>query len=163
MPFSIAEADSVGAIMSGTISTLTPGPSLVEYPERFTNDVRYSKDGNPIIQAPLKDGRPRSWIWKRYRNTVPKYSTLYNQLLNYQYHLRQLATPPKSPWVYVRDTETNNLSFRQWNGTTWTEINTWVRVKVIMVTQQVGEGGGPAVYDTTTFTFVIDDPAWNGF
>lgn len=163
MPFQIAEADANGNIMSGTISTLIPGPTYVDYPEKFNNEVRYSRDGNPIIQSPLKDGRPRTWVWKRYRSSVPKYDNLYNQLLNYQHRLRETSIPPKSPWVFVKDTESGNLTFKQWNGTKWIEVETWVRVKVAKVTQNIASQGGPAVYEDTLFTFVIDDTSWTLF
>ena len=163
MPFYIAESDLNGAIMSGTISQLSPGPAWVDYPEKFTNSIIYSRDGNPVVQSPLKDGRPRTWIWKRYRSSVPKYDALYNKLLNYQHKLRETSFPPKSPWVWVKDTETGNLTFRQWDGTKWIEVETWVRVKVTMVTQNIAQQGGHAVYEDTLFTFVIDDPAWSLF
>lgn len=163
MPFSVAEADINGLIQSGTISQLIPGPTYVTYPEKFTNEIRFSRDGSAIVQAPLKDGRPRTWVWKRYRSSVPRYDTLYNQLLNYQYKLRETSTPPKSPWVWVRDTESGNLTYKQWNGTKWVEVETWVRVKVTSVTQNIAQAGGPAVYEETLFTWTIDDPVWNLF
>lgn len=163
MPFSVAESDLNGAIISGTISVLTPGPTYVRYPEKFTNEVRYSKDGNPIIQSPLKDGRPRTWVWTRYRSSVPQYDNLYNKLLNYQHRLRESSLPAKSPWVYVKDTETGNLTYKSWNGTKWIEIETWVRVRVVSVTQNIAQQGGYAVYDETLFNFVVDDPSWNLF
>lgn len=163
MPFSVAEANLDGSINSGSISVLTPGPTYVTYPEKFVNEVRFSRDGSAIVQSPLKDGRPRTWVWKRYRSSVPKYDTLYNQLLNYQYKLRETATPPKSPWVWVKDTESGNLTYKQWNGTKWIEVETWVRVKVTSVTQNIAQAGGPAVYEETLFVFTIDDTVWNLF
>ena len=163
MPFHVAEADSLGLIMSGTMVQLVPGPTYVEYPPKFTNEVRFSKDGAPIVQSPLKDGRPRTWIWRRYRSKVPGYDALYNRLLNYQHRLRETSTPPKSPWVWIRDTESGNLTYKQWDGTKWIEVETWVRVKVTLVSQNIAQQGGPAVYEDTVFQFVIDDPAWNLF
>lgn len=93
MPFFIAESDLAGLIVSGTIVQLSPGPTFVDYPEKFANEIRFSKDGNPIIQSPLKDSRPRQWIWTRYRDSVKGYISLYNQLLNYQYKLRTKFFP----------------------------------------------------------------------
>lgn len=161
--FFIAEANLDGTINSGTINQLLIGPTYVEYPDRFVNEVRTSKDGYSIVQSPLKDTRPRSWVWTRYRSSVPKYDTVYNQLLNYQYKMRQSSTPVKSPWVWVKDTETGNLTYKQWNGTKWIEVETWVRVKVIQVTQNIARQGGYAVYDETRMTFSIDDATWNNF
>lgn len=163
MGFWVAEADSSGAIMSGTIIQLVPGPTYITYPDKFTNEVRYSKDGNAIIQTPLKDGRERVWVWKRYRSTVPKYDTLYNTLLNYHHRLRETATPAKSPWVWVKDTESGNLTYKVWGAGKWTETETWVRVKVVQVTQNIAQQGGYAVYEDTLFKFVIDDSVWNLF
>lgn len=163
MPLYIAEANLDGTINSGTISQLVPQPTYVDYPDRFTNEIRTSKDGYTIVQAPIKDTRPRSWIWKRYRSSVPKYDNLWNQIFNYQYRVRQNAIPAKSPWVYVKDTESGNLTFRQWNGTKWIEFETWVRVKVTQVTQNVAQQGGPTVWEDTKLTFIIDDNSWNNF
>ena len=163
MSFWIAEADTSGNIASGTISLLNPGPTFVRYPEKFTYETRHAKDGNTIIQIPLKDGRERSWVWTRYRSSVPKYDTLYNELLNYHHRLRETSTPAKSPWVWVKDTESGNLTYKEWSGGTWIEVETWVRVKVIQVTQNIAQQGGFAVYDETILTFVIDDNVWNLF
>lgn len=161
MPFYVASSDLNGLIVSGTITQLSPAPTWVDYPERFVNTVRFSKDGAPVVQAPLKDSRPRTWIWKRYRSSVPHFDTLYNLLLNYQYKLRQATG--QSPWVYVRDTESGNLTFRTQNGNTFTENASWVRVKVIQVTKNLAQQGGPAVWEDTKFVWVIDDPTWNLF
>lgn len=161
--FFIAEADSVGNINSGTITQLIPAPSFVEYPPRFNNVVKFSKDGSPIVQAPLKDGRPRTWVWKRYKATIPRYTNLYATILNYQYKNRQASIPAKSPWVYVKESESGNLTYKNWNGTSFVETSDWVRVKVTQVTQNLGQGGGQATYDETRLEFVIDDPRWNNF
>lgn len=149
--------------MSGTITQLFPGPTYVVYPEKILSTIKSSKDGNPIIQAPVKDPRPRMWVWKRYRDSVPGYSDLYNKLLNYMYKLRISSIPVKSAWVYLRETETKNLTKFQWNGTKYVEISDWVRVKVVNVSQEIAQQGGYAVYDSTTLTFHIDDPTFNGF
>lgn len=163
MPFFVAEADLSGNINSGTIVQLSPAPTWVTYPEKLFNTVRLSKDGNAIIQGPNKDGRTRTWVYKRYRATIPHYTTLFTTLIQYSAKNRLNATPAKSPWVYVMDTETGNLVYKQWTGTTWVETATWVRVKVTQVTQDLAQQGGPAVYETTKFDFVIDDPRWNNF
>lgn len=163
MPFYIAESDLSGAIMSGTIYQLSPGPTYVSYPDKMLNTVKSSKDGNPIVQAPIRDPRPRTWIWKRYRASVIGYTDLYNKLLNYMYKFRITNLPAKSPWVYVRETETGNLSKIQWNGTKFVEINDWVKVKITDVNQEIAQQGGYAVYESTTLTFYIDDTTYNGF
>lgn len=161
MPFKIAESTASGQINSGTIVTLRPGPTFVSYPEKFEANIFTSKDGNPIIQHPLKDGGVRSWVWVNYRNYVPGYTNLYNQLLQLHHKLRINAG--KSPWIYVFDDESANLTRFTYNGSKWVETETWVRVKVSNVTQNLARQGGPAKYDETRMDFLIDDDSWNGF
>src|SRR5436190_7057165 len=140
MPFKIAESDSVGAIMSGTIITLSPGPAWVTYPDKFDNTVRSSKDGNAIIQTPVRDTRPRQWIWHSYKANVLNYTVMYQQLLNYHYKNR--LNGGKSPWVFIYENETLNLVYKNWNGTAWVETADFMRAKVTQVTQNVLPQGG---------------------
>ena len=160
--FWIAEADANGNILMSTAQRLNPGPTTVRYPDRFIAELRHSKDGTTVPKGLIKDGRLRSWIWKRYKSTVPKYDTLYNRLLNYQYKLRQKASPAKSPYVYIRDTESGNLTIRFWTGNHWIEIEPWVKVRVVQV-NRVPAAGGQTVFDETEFSFVIDDNNWNNY
>lgn len=163
MPFQIAEADLTGVIDSGTIYTLYPGPTYVDYPPRFEHNVRVSRDGNPIIQAPLSDGRVRKWVWQRYRFDTPRYTTLFNKILNLQYKLRLLATPAKSEYVFLKEDVSENLSPLAWGGGVWAESDGWIRVKVTNVTQNVAHQGGKVIYEETVMEFVIADPTWNTF
>src|ERR1041385_1492730 len=121
MPFQIAESNSLGQIMSGTIITLSPGPTWISYPDHFYNTVKTSKDGNAIVQVPVKDARPRRWVWSNYRSSVPKYNDLFQQIINFHYKFRQ--NQGKSPWVYIRDTESLNLGYINLSGTTWVEAS----------------------------------------
>jgi len=163
MAFQIAEADLNGQLDSGTIATLSPGPTFVRYPERFEHTLHVSVDGNPAIQAPMADGRVRSWVWRRYRYDTPKYEGLYNQLLNLQYSLRLKATPSKNEHVFVKEDVTENLSKLNWTGSVWEHLTDWVRVKVTNVTQNVAEQGGKVIYEETKMDFVISDTNWNTF
>lgn len=163
MPFSIADSDLFGAIVPASTVILNPGPTYVIYPDHFENVVRTSKDGNVIVQTPAKDSRTRKWVWRNYKTVVPKYTQLFQQLLNYHYKLRINATPAKAPWVFVQDTETLNLGNKTWNGTLWVEAPTFFRVKVVQVTQNIAQQGGYPTYAETVFEFYIDDPNFNNF
>jgi len=163
MSFSVAEADTFGNIIPSTAAVLIIAPTYVVYPDRFDNVVRTSKDGSIIIQTPTKDSRTRKWVWRNYKTTVPKYNALFQQLFNYQYKLRITATPPKSPWIFVQDTETLNLGSRTWDGTNWIVGPQFFRVKVVQVTQNIAQQAGYPTYGETIFEFYIDDPNYNDF
>jgi hypothetical protein len=163
MAFQIAESQTGGIIDSGTIATLSPGPTYVEYPTKFDNTIRFSKDGNPTIQAPLKDARVRHWVWRRYRPTVPGYENLFSQLLQLQYKLRLTEDTPKPPWVFLKEDVSENFSPLQFSGGTWSVLDDFVRVKVVDVTQNVARQGGIVIYEETRLSFVVDDSNWNTF
>lgn len=162
MSFQYAEADIDGLIDSGTITTLSPGPTYVEYPDtRFETTVHISADGNPVTQASMKDSRTRKWIWARYRPIVPRYEDTFNDLLQLHYKLRLNAS--KSPWVFLKEDVTENFGKLVYGGGVWSFTADFIRVKVIDVTQNVAPQGGTVIYGTTELTFVIDDAAWNMF
>lgn len=161
MTFWIAESEGNGTIYSGSISILSPAPTFVRYPDKFTIEPRTSRDGNPILQTPVRDTRPRQWVWKRYMSEYEGYDKLYNKLLNYQERLRETATPPKPPWMWLKEDSSGNLTFRQWNGTTWVETVSWVRVLITQVTQNVADQIGHTVWEELILEFVIDDPVFN--
>jgi len=163
MTFWTASADTAGLIDSGTIEILSPAPTYVEYPDRFDHTIKDSQDGNPVIQAPLVDNRPRRWIWTRYRPDTRQYSTTFDKLWNLHWKLRLEATPAKSEWVYLKEDVTGNLDKRVWNAGQWEHQNDFVRVKVVDVTQNVAREGGTVKYDETVLEFLIDDSAWTNF
>ena len=163
MSFYIAESNENGLIVSGSITQLFPAPSLVRYPEKFITSSRTSRDGNPIVQSPFRDSRPRQWVWQRYSSDVINYDIMYNRLLNYHNKTRQTATPPLSPWVYVKEDSSGNLTYRQWNGSVWIEIATWVKVLVTQVTQNVADQPGHTVWNELVLEFTLEDPVFNLF
>lgn len=161
MGFYIAQSYTNGLMNSGTIELLSPGPTYVDYPPRYAHNVLISVDGSAVIQAPLADGRTRSWVWERYRIATPGYLALFNKLHNLQYKLRISAS--QSPYVYLKEDVTDNLAKLSWDGDSWEHVNDWVRVKVTNVTQDVASQGGPVVYGATRMEFVIDDSSWNAY
>jgi hypothetical protein len=160
--FWVAEADLNGNILMTTAVRLNPGPTTVRYPDRFAMEVITAEDGTTTVKGALKDGRVRSWVWKRYKSTVPKYDVLYNKLLNYHYKLRQKSSPTKSPYVYIKDTESGNLTIKSWSTDHWVETEPWIRVKILQVSRDIAPGGR-TLFEETVFSFVIDDQQWNNY
>lgn len=162
MGFQYALADANGLMDSGTIATLSPGPTFTEYPtEQFKTTIHVSVDGNPVTQSFVKDDRPRKWVWQNYRETVPGYTSMYNSLLQLHYKLRLLAGD--SPWVFLKEDVTDMFGKYEYAGGTWSFTSGWIRVKVIDVFQEIRQRGGRVVYDTSGITFVIDDSTFNMF
>lgn len=161
MPFFVALSDSFGNILPATTVQLSPGPTYVQYPDHFDSVVRTSKDGSIIIQTPSKDSRTRKWVWRNYKTNVPKYTQLYNQLLQFHYKLRIAAG--LSPWVYVQDTETGNLTTVSLVAGIWTQTTPLLRSKVVQVTQNIAPQSGLPTYGETIFEFYVDDPNFNDF
>ena len=50
--FQVAGADLFGNIDSGTIRSLSPGPSVVQYPDFFDQKGLVTKDGRVVMSRP---------------------------------------------------------------------------------------------------------------
>ncbi len=161
MAFQIAGADLLGNIDSGTIATLSPGPSFVSYPPFFDQRGVVASDQRVVTQRPAKDSRQRSWVWEGYRYDVLSYDTWYNQILNLQYDLRVEAG--LHPNVFLKEDVSNGLIKWVEDGSVWVREAFFVKTKVIDVFRQVSSQGGEAKYDSTSLTFTIDDDTWNAF
>ena len=163
MAFYYAEADGDGLIDSGTMTELSPGPTFPRYPERFNTTVHTSRDGNPVTQAPLKDKSERHWVWEGYKPTVPGYTNVFEELLQLQYKLRLTESPPKSPWVFLKEDVTENFGKLVFGGGLWTFSADYIRVKVTNVSQNVSPQGGVVRYGDMKMTFYVDDATFNLF
>ncbi len=161
MTFQIAGADLLGNIDSGTIATLSPGPSYVEYPPFFDQKGMVQSDQRVVVQGPLRDSRERKWVWEGYRHNILSYDTWYNQILNLQYDLRENAGLHAN--VFLKEDVSLGLFKLVQSGTVWLREAFFVKAKVTDVSRQVSNEGGHTKYDTTSFTFIIDDLTWNVF
>lgn len=138
---------------------LTPGPTDVEYPERRAMNTMASQDGTVVVQRPLRDSRPRKWIWNGYPPGVhPPYDTLWAELqtLEYRFRLENGLTPLVEIWEDVNP----EGGFNSLTGGTTKKYTT---VKVLRVERAVAKGGGRIKYDTSTVEFVIQDVNYTGF
>jgi len=161
MTFQIAGADLLGNIDSGTIATLSPGPSYVEYPSFFDQEGTVQSDQRVVVQGPLVDGRERTWVWADYRHNILSYDTWYNQILNLQYDLRENAGLHAN--VFLKEDVSLGLFKLVQSGAVWLREAFFVKAKVTDVSRQVSNKGGHAKYDTTSLKFTIDDTTWNVF
>src|SRR3954469_20389640 len=71
-----------------TIVSLKPRPTSVDYPEFRLTRTRTSKDGAVIVQRPMRDPRPRKWIWEKYRSSVPLYEAQWQFLVSLESQAR---------------------------------------------------------------------------
>lgn len=159
--FQVAGANLLGIIDSGTITTLSPGPTYVTYPDYFNQQGIVLSDQQVVTQRPGKDGRERIWVWEGYRHNILNYDTWYNQILNLQYDLRENAGLHAN--VFVKEDVSLGLFKLIESGTVWLREAFFVKVKVIGVSRKVSGRGGETKYDTTSMTFIIDDDTWNAF
>lgn len=147
------------ATSNGAYTTLTlfPGPTEVEYPERRSFKMQMTQDGAPVVQRPLRDGRVRRWVWKRYRPSVATYENQWATLLTLEY--RHRLQNNLHPVVEIWEDTTPEGGFARMSGAT----KVWTKVRFLRVDRISAKGGGRITYDDSFIEFVIDDPTYQGF
>ena len=105
MPFKINHTRPVPGDLPADPLVLTPGPTEVDYPEFRLYTARQTQDSSLVIQRPLNDPRPRRWIWKGYRQSVPNYEDLFDDLKLLE--ARQLDADGYSPIVQLWENESD--------------------------------------------------------
>lgn len=143
---------------SYTEVTLHPAPTSVNYPETRLFKTRTTRDGNVIVQRPLRDDRPRRWQWANYRSHMPAYKALWSLLetLEYRHRVREGLHPIVEIW----EDETGTGGFGKMEGSN----KKWTKVKIVQVHRSVRPGGGHGVvYDDSFMEFYIVDPEYAEF
>lgn len=167
MPFYLSYSNSAGLRLPSSDTMLTPAPSYTSYPEESLGSILETADSTPVIQVGNKDGRAREWVWVGYKDTVPGYTTLWDNLLTLRSRHRKEAGA-QTPYVYLRDTETSKLRRRvtytgnataTFNTTTlqnsaapFPGSNALAGYKVIFID---GQGAGQTAYVATNTTTVL--------
>lgn len=148
MAFQVRYKDTEGGAY--TTLTLAPGPTEVDYPPRRDFKVQATQDGAHVVQRPLRDSRPRKWVWKGYGPNLPTYENQWQALLALEYRTR--LTNTVWPIVEVQEDVLGESGF-----------SGWVKVKFLRVERTPRGGGGGLVYDDSTIEFVIVDGTFTGF
>lgn len=160
MPFYISfPSESTGLRDAATEVTLSPGPTRVEYPAEVTGKRLETISGSLIVQQPLVDTRPHSWVWVGYPLWYPSYGPLWNTLQSTRsrYRLEQNLLP----YVFVKETETHQLRTLTFSSTI-TESYPWLKVRVIEVSRSLRDSQTSLpVFETTKLVFTIDDASYN--
>lgn len=140
-----------------TTITLIPGPTEVDYPDLRDYTAQTTADGAVVVSRPLKDGRPRKWIWRKYGPHIATYENQWQVLkqLEYRYRLEQNLWPLVEIW---EDIVPEGGFLR---GTA--EAKVWTPVKFLRVQRTPKKGGGNITYDESTVEFVIEDATFTSF
>jgi len=133
MPFYFSKANSAGTRLASSDTMLQPAPTYVNYPQEALGQILDTADGIPVFQQGNKDGRVRRWVWVGYRDNVPGYPALFNNLLSLRArHLKEAGAV--TPYVYLKETDT--LRFR----------------RRFSISGTADSGGGSTLTDTGAFT-----------
>ena len=164
--FWVAKANTDGTIMTESAVELTPGPSAVEYPDAPAAKQVETTEGRVIKQTSAYDPRKRAWVWQGYRGYMSAYQSLWLTLQSLLAS-RRTAFGATTPYVYLKDTTTNDLQVltretgtasaggadaltdsSKTGGTAWTadQFNGYT-VEIVAGT---GKGQMRTVLDTTT-------------
>jgi hypothetical protein len=111
MPFYVAKADASGNRIVGSEIQLSPGPTRVDYPTETLFQSQETSGGSVIQQAPSRDPRRRAWVWAGYPGWMVAYQRLWATLESLRSTHRKAYGAP-TPYVYLRDTETQELRRR---------------------------------------------------
>lgn len=161
MPFWIAYANGSGARNGATEQQLQPKPTLVRYPEGPSGGVIETAGGSVVVQQFTQDARTREWVWMGYPAWYPAYQTLWGQLEPLRSRYRKMAGDA-TPYVYLKEDETQLFRTISVSGTTVTPTYDWLRCRVLSAHRVMrDEGSSLVVYQQTVLRFVIDDPAYN--
>ena len=117
MPFYFSKASSAGTRLNSSDTLISPAPTYVTYPEEALGQILETADGIPVFQQGNKDGRVRRWVWQGYRENVPGYPALWNNLLSLRArHLKEAGAV--TPYVFLKETDTKRLRRRdRYTGT----------------------------------------------
>lgn len=133
-----------------------PRPTAVDYPDRRSYKIQPTEDGANVVQRPLRDSRPRRWIWKDYNNRIPAYVSLWALLETLEYRYR--VNNGLWPLVEIWEGETGTGGFDDLNGN---GTKKYTVVKLLQVQRKVRDDG--AAYGESTIEFVIEDPTYSDF
>jgi hypothetical protein len=137
---------------------LDPPPTEVDYPPARAFRAHTTQDGATVIQRPLRDNRPRSWVWRNYTDAHETYGPLWAILKSLDYRARLAAGLPGTVEVWEDVSGTDTL-----NRTNGSGAKVYTTVRVVQVDRQPGKGGGPVRFPESVFEFRIEDSTFTAF
>jgi hypothetical protein len=149
---------STKATPNGAIAetSLTLAPMDVDYPDRRDMTVRTSQDGAVVIQRPLRDSRPRRWIWRGYGLNDPTFAAQWAFLESLDYQTRTASGLVAT--VGIWEDFSGVGGFNKLSGSS----RVYTTVRVIQVDRTPRKGGGPISYESVV-EFYVEDPAYAAF
>lgn len=155
--FWIAFANPDGSRNTSTEVRLSPSPSRVEYPIEPLGTRVDIPNGSLVAQVPLRDARPRRWVWEGYPASLVAYAALWARLEPLRARYRYQTG--NSPYIWVRDQESKQLRTIVSAGSTVTSTYDWYRVLVHEVSrkQEKGTRTSMVVFATTILGFTVAD------
>lgn len=105
MPFFVSTVDP--RVTAGAELMLSPGPTEVDYAPGALGS-RVQTDSRVIVQQPAQDTRVRTWMWRNYPSYLATYEEQFWLLRGLRSRERQESG--LSPYVWLRETETNEFS-----------------------------------------------------
>lgn len=130
--------------------SLTPGPTEGDYPEGDGSKVQTTQDGAIVIQRPMRDSRPRKWLWRGYGRSDASNNSLWDLLQSLTTKARVAAG--LSATVKVWEDVTGAGGFDKTDGL---GAKVYTTVRVHQATRKPSPSG-PVVYETA-LTFYVDD------
>ena len=145
------------ALGNTTELALNPSPTDVDYPDASLLKTLTTQDGSVIVQRPLRDARPRKWIWNGYGQPDADYVSQWTVLKACEYRARLRAgLTPTTIEIWEDTTGTGGFDRLDTLGG-----KVWTRVKLLQVTRKPS-GPGPLRYESSV-TFYVQDESYDLF
>jgi hypothetical protein len=149
------------------VERLTPMPTDVSYPSKRIINVRTPRDGSVVVQRPVRDNRPRRWVWRGYRDNIGNFKTMWAFLESMETKTRQEAGHTDLTVQIWESVSTKGGFNKTTNGAaadlvSYTNLK-WTKVRLVQVDRDIEEGGGPVTYKESYIEFYIEDSTYTGF
>lgn len=131
-------------------------PSEVDYPEARLANVKVTQDGAVVIARPLRDPRPRKWIWRGHSPYDVAYANQWALLEALETRARLVAGLPPTVDVWEDTSGTGGFARKEGNG-----ARIYTAVRIVQATR-TPRGGGPVNYESV-LEFFIADPTYQAF
>jgi hypothetical protein len=132
-------------------------PMDIEYPERRLHKVLTTNDGATVIQRPLRDSRPRKWIWRGHGRLSEPFASQWALLERLEYRARLASGLVPTVGIWEDVSGTGGFGRRDESGS-----RVYTTVKLLQANRTPRQGGGPVIYDSVV-EFYVDDPTYQAF